>query len=73
MADVTGLGMNPSQVFPSWFERQSLKSVTVPDYSPESHRISLNLLGDGLARDRTIAGGKLSGIEMVACSLAMLS
>lgn len=51
--------MNPSRAFPSWFDRQSLKSVRVPDYSPESHRMALDLLGDELVRDRTIASGKL--------------
>jgi len=51
---------DPAEAFPIWLESQTLKSITTPGYIPAAHTSALQIIGDKLAEDRTIASGKLS-------------
>lgn len=52
--------MTPARAMQLWIAVQTLKPVATPGYDPSEHGPALEVLGDRLLADRTLASGKLS-------------
>ena len=52
--------MTPARAVQLWIAVQTLKPVTTPGYDPAEHDAALQVLGERLLADRTLASGRLS-------------
>lgn len=52
--------MTPARALQLWIAVQTLKPVATPGYDPSEHGPALEVLGDRLLADRSLASGKLS-------------
>lgn len=52
--------MTPARAVQVWMSVQTLKAVATPGYDPVDHGPALDLIGDRLLEDRTLASGKVS-------------
>jgi hypothetical protein len=52
--------MTPARALQLWIAVQTLKPVATPGYDPAEHGPALDVLGERLLADRTLASGKLS-------------
>lgn len=55
-----GTPMTPARALQLWIAVQTLKPVATPGYDPSEHGPALEVLGERLLADRTLASGKLS-------------
>ncbi len=55
-----GTPMTPARALQLWIAVQTLKPVATPGYDPAEHGPALDLIGERLLADRTLASGKLS-------------
>jgi len=52
--------MTPARALQLWIAVQTLKPVATPGYDPSEHEPALEVIGERLLADRTLASGKLS-------------
>lgn len=55
-----GTPMTPARALQLWIAVQTLKPVATPGYDPSEHGPALDVLGERLLADRTLASGKVS-------------
>lgn len=55
-----GTPMTPARALQLWIDVQTLKPVPTPGYDPAEHGPALEILGQQLIADRTLASGRLS-------------
>jgi len=55
-----GTPMTPARALQLWIAVQTLKPVVTPGYDPADHGPALEILGERLLADRTLASGKVS-------------
>jgi hypothetical protein len=55
-----GTPMTPTRALQLWIDVQTLKPVPTPGYDPAEHGPALEILGQQLIADRTLASGRLS-------------
>lgn len=60
MAADAGTPMTPTRALQLWIDVQTLKPVPTPGYDPAEHGPALEILGQQLIADRTLASGRLS-------------